>query len=227
MRCSTVFSPPTTSVWPALLPPWKRTTMSASLGEQVDDLALALVAPLGADDDEGLRSRHGIAAQSWTSCAEMIAGRAPQLGEHRRAAPARRRGRTRSLAPLSSRPSSRPAMLMPCCAEQRADPPDHARDVAVVEHQDVPLGHRLHVEVVDPHDAQGLPAEDGSRRPSVVSASRVTRTVIEFRKSVGTLDARLDHAMPRSRATPARSRSSRPIHHRRQQAPQHRDGDRP
>ena len=29
MRWRTVFSPPTTSVWPALFPPWKRTTTSA------------------------------------------------------------------------------------------------------------------------------------------------------------------------------------------------------
>src|SRR5207302_11492149 len=28
-RCSTVFTPPTTSVWPAFAPPWKRTTTSA------------------------------------------------------------------------------------------------------------------------------------------------------------------------------------------------------
>ena len=40
---------PTTSVWPALWPPWKRTTTSARLRQPVDDLALALVAPLGAD----------------------------------------------------------------------------------------------------------------------------------------------------------------------------------
>jgi hypothetical protein len=40
-----------TSVWPALWPPWKRTTTSAWLRQPVDDLALALVAPLGADDD--------------------------------------------------------------------------------------------------------------------------------------------------------------------------------
>ena len=39
-----------TSVWPALWPPWKRTTTSARSRQPVDDLALALVAPLGADD---------------------------------------------------------------------------------------------------------------------------------------------------------------------------------
>ena len=49
---STVFLPPMTSVWPALCPPWKRATARGALGEQVDDLALALVAPLGADDDD-------------------------------------------------------------------------------------------------------------------------------------------------------------------------------
>ena len=41
-----------TSVWPALWPPWKRTTTSALLGQPVDDLAFAFVAPLGADDHD-------------------------------------------------------------------------------------------------------------------------------------------------------------------------------
>jgi hypothetical protein len=39
-------------VWPALWPPWKRTTALRAVGQPVDDLALALVAPLGADDDD-------------------------------------------------------------------------------------------------------------------------------------------------------------------------------
>ena len=58
--------PSRTIVWPALLPPWKRTTMSALLGEQVDDLALALVAPLGADDHD---ARH---AQRSLGCAADV-----------------------------------------------------------------------------------------------------------------------------------------------------------
>ncbi len=60
---STVLRPPMTSVWPALWPPWKRTTPCALLGQPVDDLALALIAPLGADDDDVLahadRDREG------------------------------------------------------------------------------------------------------------------------------------------------------------------------
>ena len=51
---STVFAPSMTSVCPALWPPWKRTTAADALGQQVDDLALAFVAPLGTDDDEVL-----------------------------------------------------------------------------------------------------------------------------------------------------------------------------
>ena len=51
---STVFLPPMTSVWPALWPPWKRATARGPLGQQVDDLALAFIAPLGADDDDEL-----------------------------------------------------------------------------------------------------------------------------------------------------------------------------
>ena len=41
-----------TSVWPALWPPWKRTTAPISLGQQVDDLALAFIAPLGTENDD-------------------------------------------------------------------------------------------------------------------------------------------------------------------------------
>ena len=45
------FSSPTSTVWPALLPPWQRTTTVRALGEHVDDLAFAFIAPLGADQD--------------------------------------------------------------------------------------------------------------------------------------------------------------------------------
>ena len=54
IRRSTVFLPLMTSVWPALWPPWKRTTRGDAIGQQIDDLALAFVAPLGADDDHVL-----------------------------------------------------------------------------------------------------------------------------------------------------------------------------
>jgi len=40
-----------TSVWPALCPPWSAPPRG-TLGEQIDDLALAFIAPLGADDDD-------------------------------------------------------------------------------------------------------------------------------------------------------------------------------
>ena len=50
MRWNLNVSAARTIVCPALLPPWKRDDDVRALGEQVDDLALALVAPLGADD---------------------------------------------------------------------------------------------------------------------------------------------------------------------------------
>jgi hypothetical protein len=48
MRVRMVFCPPTTRVCPALLPPEPDHDLCV-LGEQVDDLALSLVAPLGTD----------------------------------------------------------------------------------------------------------------------------------------------------------------------------------
>ena len=52
IRCSTVFWPPTTSVWPGVVAALEAHHHLGVLGEQVDDLALSLVAPLGADDDD-------------------------------------------------------------------------------------------------------------------------------------------------------------------------------
>ena len=69
-------------------------------------------------------------------------------------------------------------MLMCVLAEQRADAADHARHVVVVEHQDVSLGHRLHAEVVDPREADGVGAEDRALRRVVLPAARFTSTVI-------------------------------------------------
>ena len=51
IRRVTYFLPSTTSVWPAFAPPAQRTTYARPLGQQVDDLALPLVAPLRPDDD--------------------------------------------------------------------------------------------------------------------------------------------------------------------------------
>ena len=50
-------SPSRTIVCPALLPPWKRTIIAARSREQVDDLPLALIAPLGADYDHAWHQR--------------------------------------------------------------------------------------------------------------------------------------------------------------------------
>src|SRR5216117_891104 len=49
--CRTYFSRPTTTVWPALLPPANRAT-TLTWREEVDDLPLALVPPLRADDHD-------------------------------------------------------------------------------------------------------------------------------------------------------------------------------
>ena len=46
-----------TTVWPALSPPWARITTCGLPGQQVDDLALALVAPLAADDGDNRHPR--------------------------------------------------------------------------------------------------------------------------------------------------------------------------
>ena len=60
ISCSAVLTPSMTSVWPALWPPWKRTTRLRVVGQPVDDLALALVAPLGADDDDVATGRRAL-----------------------------------------------------------------------------------------------------------------------------------------------------------------------
>ena len=51
MRCRMIVSWPTTTVWPALFPPWKRTTASAKFGQKVDDFAFAFIPPLHPDHD--------------------------------------------------------------------------------------------------------------------------------------------------------------------------------
>jgi preprotein translocase subunit SecG len=51
-RVQLVDLPSITSVWPALCPPWKRADHVGAFAQPVDDLALALVAPLGADDHD-------------------------------------------------------------------------------------------------------------------------------------------------------------------------------
>ncbi len=46
-----VFLPPITKVWPGIVAALKAHHRLHLIGQQIDDLALALVAPLQADDD--------------------------------------------------------------------------------------------------------------------------------------------------------------------------------
>ena len=57
IRCKAVLTPLMTSVWPALWPPWKRTTPCA-FGQPIHQLALAFVTPLGSYDND-------VASGSW------------------------------------------------------------------------------------------------------------------------------------------------------------------
>ena len=50
-RWRTYLVPRAMTVWPALLPPWPRTTTSAVFGQVIDDLAFAFVSPLETGDD--------------------------------------------------------------------------------------------------------------------------------------------------------------------------------
>src|SRR5262245_8153077 len=86
-----------------------------TLGEQIDDLPLSLVSPLRAQDDEGVRRQHRLAAHSWTGCAEVIAGRC-RRSFNTGAGTGSSTWKNEIARPLSSRPSSMPAMLIPCLA---------------------------------------------------------------------------------------------------------------
>src|SRR2546427_3746974 len=133
-RFRTVFSPFTTRVWPALFPPWKRTTTSASAASRSTTFPFPssphcvptmTVAGIGLLEAQHLR-RDDLRQR-------------PQLREHL--------GRDR-LVDVDQRDRHAAHALAPeldardvdaALAEQRADAPDDARDVAVVEHQDVAL----------------------------------------------------------------------------------------
>ena len=136
-------SPSRTIVWPALLPPWKRTTIGGALGEQVDDLALALVAPLGPDDHD---ARHQ--PSDYAERAPARAGLRQRSGGPRR----------RAAASRTSRPAARP------CARRSAPRAAVDLEVGGDEHRAVgrvalvddrvellehPVGALLGAEVVD------------------------------------------------------------------------------
>ena len=108
IRRTIVFLPPITSVCPALCPPWKRTTAATVVGEPVDDLALALVAPLRADHHDVLCHLSCLSAARPSSGLPSIpgCGRSPA----RRARPRAREGpRSRSRPPREAAPPPRRA----------------------------------------------------------------------------------------------------------------------
>ena len=91
-------------------------------------------------------------------------------------------------------------MLIWLLAQQRADRADHAGHVAIAQHQEISLRHRLDAEPVDANQAQDAGAEDGAlharrarRRVFTVTLSVLTKSV--SRRDMGFLDR-----TPRSRA---------------------------
>ena len=105
----TYFLPSTTSVWPALAPPAQRTTTGARLGQQVDDLALALVAPLRADDDDDghFSSSAFLLGAFSTAGAARLAGTSARARTHRARRPQPEARRRRACRPVARRASQR------------------------------------------------------------------------------------------------------------------------
>ena len=122
IRCRIVFSPSTTSVWPALLPPWKRTTMSASAARRSTTLPLPSSphwAPMTTVAAMALRA--GAASRR-----DDLRQRA-QLGQHLgrdRLVDVEERHR-HAADPLAAELEARDVDA--ALAEQRADAPDDAR----------------------------------------------------------------------------------------------------
>src|SRR5437667_6070045 len=174
IRLRIVFSPSTTSVCPALLPPWKRTTTSASAASR------STIFPFPS-------SPHWVPVTT-TAGTETLqpqhVGRddlreLPQLGQHlgwHRIVDVDQGDRHAAHALAAELEAGDVDAAL---AEERADPADDARHVAVVQHQDVPLGNRLHAEAVDLGQADRLGAErrapDGRRAagPAAPDADRV------------------------------------------------------
>src|SRR5690349_15175668 len=128
-RFRMVFSPFTTSVWPALLPPWKRTTTSASAARRSTTfpfpssphcVPMMTVAGMGLEaqllrrDDLRQRTERG---------EDVFRHRLVDVDQRERHA-------AHAFAAELD-----PGDVDTALAEQRADAPHHPRDVAVVEHQ--------------------------------------------------------------------------------------------
>src|SRR5262245_25837599 len=160
MRFRMVFSPFTTSVCPALFPPWKRTTTSASAASRSTTFPfpssphwapITSVADMGSEAEQvrGDDVRHGA-----------------QLGE---------RGVWDGIVDVDERERHAAHALAAeldagdvdrVAAEEHADVADHPGHVAIVQHEDVALGHGLHPEVVhlrqaDRSGAEDRPGDDG------------------------------------------------------------------
>ena len=153
---------------PALLPPWKRTTRSARWSQPIDELPLALVAPLGPDRDECGHSIPGPAA-GWTinsgiwrrGARRRSAGAVP--GPRSPASPPRRSSRISASCMREMLTPASPSMV-PTLA-----PPHRARSSLWMKQRRT-LRNRLEHEVVDADDARLGPFEDGAHDQTVVAA---------------------------------------------------------
>src|SRR3990172_97195 len=165
--CSTVASPSTTSVWPALFPPWKRTTRSARMASQSTILPLP-------------------SSPHWAPTATSVAT-VPllQLDQRRRdhvrqvAQPLQHRLRRarvhvhehRRLVPLAHQRELHARDVDARLAEDAPHVPHHAPPVVVLDQDGGALRDRLEHEVVDAHDARLPAVEDGARDEPVHAAA--------------------------------------------------------
>src|SRR5947199_3152193 len=137
-RFRMVFSPFTTSVWPALLPPWKRTTTSALAARRSTTFPFP-----SSPHCVPMMTVAGMGSEAQLLRGDDLRQRA-QRGEHvvrHRLVDVNERDR-HAAHPLAAELEA--GDVDAALAEERADPPHHARHVTVVEHQEVALGHRLH-----------------------------------------------------------------------------------
>src|SRR5262245_4150989 len=174
-RFRTVLSPFTTRVCPALLPPWKRTTTSASAARRATTLPfpssphwvpITTVAGIRAPAP-GCQSRSSLASEHQHQGANHYPSLASEHQDLRR--DDRRKGAQLvehvlgyALVDVDQR-QRRPTDLLPAeldpgnvdaaLAEQRPDLADDPGDVAIVQHENGALRHGLHEEVVDAREA--------------------------------------------------------------------------
>src|SRR2546422_5138194 len=166
-RFRMVFSPFTTSVWPALLPPWKRTTTSALAARRSTTFPFP-----SSPHCVPMMTVAGIRLETQLLCGDDLGQRAQRVehvGRHRLVDVDQRE--RHAAHPLAAELDA--GDVDAALAEERADAPHHARHVAVVEHQDVALGHRLHAEALDLGDAHRVGAEHRSEEHTSELQSRL------------------------------------------------------